>query len=137
VYSLRAAGPDPPQRRNRPDPVKIARQLADVQRPAITSDRVYLAWSVVTAVGIAGLVALRLRWHAAAALFIAVYGAFGVDGLAHYSLALCSEHTFMTNVTIWSEAISGLCLLLASAVVATRQGLRRLPPSNAVSPPVP
>jgi hypothetical protein len=36
-------------------------------------DRIYLAWSVVTAVGIAGLVTLRLRLHAAAAVFIAVY----------------------------------------------------------------
>src|ERR1700733_2434274 len=87
----------------------------------ITSDRVYVAWSVVTAVGIAGLVALRLRLHAAAVVFIAVYGALGLDGLTHYTLALCSEHTFMTNVTIWSEAISGLCLLVASAVSVTEK----------------
>ena len=86
----------------------------------ITPDRIYVAWTVVTAVGIAGLVALRLRLHAAAAVLIAIYGALGLDGLAHYTLALCSEHTFMTNVTIWSEAISGLCLLLASTVSATR-----------------
>jgi len=93
----------------------------------IRSDRVYLAWSVVTAVGIAGLVALRLRLHAVAAIFIAIYGGLGLDGLAHYALALCSEYTFMTNVTIWSEAISGLCLLLASAVLATKQRVHRLP----------
>ena len=91
----------------------------------ITSDRVYVAWSVVTAVGIGGLVASRQRLHAVAAVLIAVYGALGLDGLAHYTLALCSEHTFMTNVTIWSEAISGLCLLLASALLVTKQGLRR------------
>src|ERR1700683_612039 len=89
----------------------------------ITSDRVYVAWCVVTAVGIAGLVALQQRLHAAAAVFIAVYGALGLDGLAHYTLALCSEHTFMTTVTIWSEAISGLCLLLA----AVREAAARQP----------
>jgi hypothetical protein len=92
----------------------------------ITPDRVYLAWLVVTAIGIAGLVAVRLRLHAVAATFIAVYGAFGLDGFAHYALALCSEHTVMTNVTIWSEAISGLCLLLACAVLATKRTPRRL-----------
>jgi hypothetical protein len=97
----------------------------------ITSDRVYMAWCVVTAVGIAGLVAVRLRLHAAAPVFIAVYGAVGLDGLAHYALALCSEHTFMTNVTIWSEAISGLCLLVASTVLVTKKGIRRLAPSDA------
>jgi hypothetical protein len=99
----------------------------------ITSDRVYVAWCVVTAVGIAGLMALRLRLQAAAAVFIAVYGAFGLDGLAHYTLALCSEHTFMTNVTIWSEAALGLCLLVASAAFLTNRGSRRLPPRAAVS----
>jgi len=97
----------------------------------ITPERVYVAWSVVTAVGIAGLVALRLRLHAAAAVFIAVYGALGLDGLAHYTLALCSEHTLVTNVTIWSEAISGMGLLLASAVLVAKQRLRRLPTSDA------
>jgi len=97
----------------------------------ITPDRVYVAWSVVTAVGIAGLVALRLRLHAAAAVFITVYGALGLDGLAHYTLALCSEHTLVTNVTIWSEAISGMGLLLASAVLVAKQRLRRLPTSDA------
>lgn len=97
----------------------------------ITSGRVYLAWSVVTAVGVAGLVALGLRRHAAAAVLIALYGALGLDGLAHYTLALCSEHTFIANVTIWSEAISGLCLLVASALLVTEHSLRRLPPSDA------
>jgi hypothetical protein len=96
----------------------------------ITSDTVYLAWCVVTAVGIAGLVASRLRLHAAAAVFIAIYGALGLDGLAHYTLALCSQHTFLTNVTIWSEAISGLCLLLASAISVTKKSFRRLPPGG-------
>jgi hypothetical protein len=91
----------------------------------ITADRVYLAWCVVTAVGITGLVALRLRLHAAAAVLIALYGALGLDGLAHYTLALCSEHTIMTNVTIWSEAISGLCLLFASALLAAMQRYHR------------
>jgi hypothetical protein len=99
----------------------------------ITSERVYLAWAVVTAVGIMGLVAMRLRLHAAAAVLIAAYGALGLDGLAHYTLALCSEHTFMTNLTIWSEAISGLCLLLASAVLATGPGRRRLLPQQRTS----
>jgi hypothetical protein len=92
----------------------------------ITPNRVYLAWLVVTTVGISGLVAVRLQLHAAAAVFIALYGALGLDGLAHYMLAMCSAHTVMTNVTIWSEAISGFCLLLASAALVTRQALRPL-----------
>lgn len=91
----------------------------------IGRDTVYLAWLAITCVGLAGLAAQRIGWHALGLLFIGVYGAFGLDGLAHYTLALCSEHTLATNVTIWSEAVTGLALLLASAVLLTRRHLLR------------
>lgn len=83
----------------------------------ITRDTVYIAWLAVTSFGVVGLIASRLRWHALGALFIALYGACGLDGLLHYTLALCSDHTLATNVTIWSETVSGLVLLLTSAIV--------------------
>ena len=82
----------------------------------LTREKVYLAWLAVTAVGVAGLLVLRLGWHAIGAVLVSAYGAFGLDGLAHYTLALCSEHTLATNLTIWSEAISGLLLMLTSAM---------------------
>jgi hypothetical protein len=80
----------------------------------ISPARVYVAWLAVTAIGIAGLVAARLRLHAVAVTLIAIYGALGLDGFAHYALALCSQHTLMTNVTIWAEAVSGVFVLLAA-----------------------
>jgi len=87
----------------------------------ITRETVYFAWLAVTAVGVGGLIASRTRLRVLGVAFIAAYGAFGLDGLAHYTLALCSEHTLVTNVTIWSEAIAGLLLLLAAAIASTRQ----------------
>jgi len=57
---------------------------------------------------------------------IAAYGALGIDGLAHYTLALCSEHTLATNLSIWFEVLTGLSLLLASAARAGRAVLGRL-----------
>jgi len=87
----------------------------------LTREKVYLAWLVITSIGVAGLIASRLRWHAVGAILIALYGAFGLDGLLHYTLALCSQHTLMTNVTIWSEAASGLVLMLASVIVLARR----------------
>lgn len=83
-------------------------------------ENVYLAWLAVTAVGVGGLVATRIRWRAIGAILIAAYGALGLDGLAHYTLALCSEHTLVTNITIWAEASLGLLLLLASSIAAVR-----------------
>jgi hypothetical protein len=82
----------------------------------LTREKVYLAWLGITCVGVSGLAVSRLGFHAIGALLVGAYGAFGLDGLAHYTLALCSEHTLATNVTIWSEAFAGLCLMSASAL---------------------
>lgn len=87
----------------------------------LTREKVYLAWLGITSLGLVALVFARLALPALALLFLAVYGAFGLDGLAHYTLALCSEYTLLANITIWSEAITGMVLLLASAVLFARQ----------------
>jgi hypothetical protein len=86
----------------------------------ITRETVYIAWLGVASVGVAGLLAFRFRFHAIGALFIGAYGALGLDGLLHYTLALCGEHTLITNITIWSEATLGFALMLVSALLFTR-----------------
>ena len=91
----------------------------------IGRDTVYWAWLAIAAVGITGLLASRLRSRAVGALLLAVYGALGLDGLAHYTLARCSEHTLATNVTIWAEVVSGFLLLLAAGGWRGRLVLRR------------
>ena len=91
----------------------------------LSREQVYLAWIAVTCIGVSALFVLRLGFYALGVGLVGLYGAFGLDGLAHYTLALCSEHTLATNVTIWSEAVSGLLLLLASAVLLSRSMLAR------------
>lgn len=87
----------------------------------LTREKVYMAWLGITCIGVSGLVIARFGPHAMAALLVGVYGAFGLDGLAHYTLALCSEHTLATNITIWAEAITGFLLLLASTMLLGRR----------------
>ena len=87
----------------------------------LTSGQVYAAWLGVTSVGVVALVLFKLGLPGPAYLLLGVYGALGLDGLAHYTLALCSEHTLVTNVTIWSEAAIGLVLLLASWLTLGRR----------------
>jgi hypothetical protein len=82
----------------------------------ITRETVYLAWLAIASVGVAGIVASRFGWPALGALLLGAYGALGLDGLQHYTLALCSEHTLTANATIWSEAIAGVVLAIASAM---------------------
>jgi hypothetical protein len=87
----------------------------------ITGETVWLAWFGITAIGVAAWWFARVSRPALALALLAVYGAFGLDGLAHYTLALCSEHTLATNVTIWSEAATGLALAMVSVVLLTRR----------------
>ncbi len=87
----------------------------------LTREAVYMAWLAVSAVGLAGWLAGRLRWRAAGIALVGLYGALGLDGLGHYTLALCSQHTLATNLSIWAEALLGLALLLACAVLFARR----------------
>lgn len=84
----------------------------------LTREDVYLAWVAVTCVGAVALLMLRAGWRLAGLVFAGLYGAFGLDGLGHYTLALCSEHTLATNLTIWAEAVAGVLLLVASGLAA-------------------
>ena len=86
----------------------------------LTREQVYLAWVAGASVGLSGLLVYRTRLKVLGLALVAAYGALGVDGLAHYALALCSEHTLATNLTIWFEVLAGLSLLLASSALIGR-----------------
>lgn len=86
----------------------------------LTREHVYLVWLAIAAVGAVGLGLVRLGRRATGVACLAAYGAFGLDGLGHYTLALCSEHSWTMNLTIWSEAISGFVLALSAAALVAR-----------------
>lgn len=92
----------------------------------ITRDTVYLVWAAITSVGLTGIVFFRLGWRFVAALCLFAYGALGLDGLAHYTLAPCSEHTLAMNLTIWFEAIAGVVLAMAVAGLSSKDVVARL-----------
>ena len=100
----------------------------------ITRETVYLVWFAVTGVGVAGLALSRIGWPFLGAVALAVYGAFGLDGLGHYTLALCAEHTWAMNLSIWAEAVAGLGLALACAVFASRLLAARARAATAIRP---
>ena len=93
----------------------------------LTREKVYLAWIAGVSVGLAGLLLSRTRLKVLGLALIATYGATGIDGLAHYMLALCSEHTPAANLTIWFEVLAGLVLLLVAAVAACRSAVNPRP----------
>lgn len=86
----------------------------------MTRASVYQAWLVVCVPGVLGLALRSLGWLRSGALLLAVYGALGLAGLLHYTLALCSAHTLATNLTIGFEVVAGASLAVASLGLAWR-----------------
>lgn len=82
----------------------------------MTRESVYLAWLAVAGVGLLAIAATWRGWGRVAAVLLMVYGLLGADGLLHYTLALCSEHTLATNLTIWAEVVLGVSLASAAVV---------------------
>jgi hypothetical protein len=82
----------------------------------ITRETVYLAWLGIGCLGLAGLLMWRFKLLALGMICMGAYGALGIDGLAHYTLALCGEHTLATNFTIWFEVITGFVLLITAGL---------------------
>ena len=87
----------------------------------MTRESVYLAWLAVGGTGLLAIACSRFGWRRTAAALLVVYGLLGVDGLLHYTLALCSEHTAATNATIWAEVVLGI-MLACTATVRLRRG---------------
>ena len=92
----------------------------------LTREKVYLAWVSGVSVGLVGLLVCRSKLKLLGLGLLAAYGATGIDDLAHYTLALCSEHTLATNLTIWFEVLAGLSLLLASSLLMGRMMSQRM-----------
>ena len=90
--------------------------------PWLTRGNVYVGWLAVSSVGLVSGTMWFLGWRVATGFGLALYGLPGLDGLAHYTLALCSEHTLTMNLTIWFEVLSGLALAGASLWHLGRRG---------------
>ena len=81
----------------------------------LSPGEVYLAWALVTCVGVAGYWLLR-QGHAAAGLaLLGGYAVLGFTGLDHYARAPLSAHSPMMNLSIGGEVLTALVLLVVVA----------------------
>lgn len=76
---------------------------------------VYLAWLVMSAVGVAGWVLATRGFRIAGLLVLAAYSALGLDSLGHYVVAPLSAHTPAMNATILLEVTSAALVLVEVA----------------------
>ena len=73
---------------------------------------VYVAWIVMTLIGVAGWLLKSRGFVIAGLLVLAAYAALGLDSLGHYVLAPLSAHTLAMNSTILAEVTAaGLVLV--------------------------
>lgn len=86
----------------------------------ISRGTVYLAWVAAGALGVLGYVLAARGRRRAGLLLLALYGAYGLNALAHYWLAPAAAHGAATNATIVLEALAG-AWLLASVAASYRE----------------
>ena len=90
---------------------------------------VYVAWAVVTAVGVLGYLLLRLRQPLTGLALLGVYALLGLTGLDHYARAPIAAHSPMMNLTIGCEVATAVVLLVVvaanlAAALRSRPGRR-------------
>jgi hypothetical protein len=80
---------------------------------SLSAARIYAAWVAIAAVGLVGYLLMRFGFTLIGLCVVAVYAAFGFDGLLHYTLAPMSAHSWGMNVSIWLEALAAAVLFVA------------------------
>jgi hypothetical protein len=80
---------------------------------SLTRTNIYLVWSGLATLGIAGYVLHRMGQRLAGLCLLGAYAVFGFDGLLHYTRAPFEAHTAAMNFTIWFEVLTAALLLVA------------------------
>lgn len=80
---------------------------------SLTRANIYLVWSGLAALGIAGYVLHRMGQRLLGLCLLGAYAVFGFDGLLHYTRAPFEAHTAAMNFTIWFEVLAAALLLFA------------------------
>ena len=88
----------------------------------LTAGGVMGAWMIVAGTGLVGYVLYSRVTRAGGLITIAIYAAFGLGGLDHYTVAPVSAHTVAMNLTILLEAATAVGLLVCVALNAFSPG---------------
>jgi hypothetical protein len=87
-----------------------------------TSGGVWAAWAIVAGTGVAGYWIYSRVSRVSGLVLIAVYAAFGLAGLDHYTVAPVSAHTVAMNLIILLEVVTAGVLLVCVARCALSPG---------------
>jgi hypothetical protein len=88
----------------------------------LTAGGVMGAWMIQAGTGLVGYLLYSRVTRAGGLITIAVYAAFGLAGLDHYTVAPVSAHTVAMNLTILLEVATAVGLLVCVALIALSPG---------------
>ncbi len=77
----------------------------------IHRETIYVAWSLLTLVGIAGYMLFREGRQVAAGLYLVVYSYTGTSSLGHYLYGDAADFSTTMHLFIWTDAIVGSLVL--------------------------
>jgi hypothetical protein len=86
---------------------------------------VYLAWMMLTTIGVVGWLLVARGYRLPGLLILAVYATLGIDSLGHYVLAPLSAHTVTMNGTILLEVTTAALVLIEVVRQMAARVLRR------------
>ena len=90
---------------------------------SFSAARIYGAWLVVAAIGLAGYLLLKRGHQFWGLSVVALYASLGFDGLLHYTLAPMAQHDWAMNLSIWFEVVTA-AVLFALVLMRLRRSVR-------------
>ena len=73
----------------------------------IHGETIYITWSLLTLIGIAGYMLFREGRFVPAGLYLLVYSYTGTSSLGHYPYGGTGDFTTKMHLLIWSDALVG------------------------------
>lgn len=76
----------------------------------INREIIYIAWGLLTLIGIAGYLFYRDGRRLAGGIYLAVYSYTGLSSLGHYLYGSMDDFTTRMHVLVWADGLVGLAV---------------------------
>ena len=98
--------------------------------PEVTADTIWIAWVLLTAIGVAGYALYRRGEVRRGAALLAVYSISGLVGLGHYTAPGTSELAWWRHLHIWVDVVCGAAVLAFAVWSVQRTRARAFAPDS-------
>ena len=96
--------------------------------PDISDDAIWIAWVLLTALGVTGYVLYRRGEIRRGSALLAAYSVSGLIGLGHYTAPGIGDLAWWRHLHIWADILCGIAVL--AFAIWSVQGTRSVAPSS-------